>query len=239
MHIDRPLSRSIGLITASVAVSLMVTAPSASAEQTSAVVKTIESNWRTTIRQFAQDNFKHPAWGYSHSQRDYDLAKALAAKDDVTLDDDVLFAAAFLHDIAAFDNWSKEGTDHADRATEVSGKILTDAGFDPEKLDAAYSAMRTHMFARAPKTPEALYLHDADALDWLGSIGVARIIALVDAKGETPDGPAMAQRLRSNLENVPDRIFSPAGRAVMPERRAQLKKFLDDLEAQTKALGTL
>jgi len=44
-------------------------------------------------------------------------------------------------------------------------------------------AVRTHMFAREPQGPEALYLHDADALDWLGAIGVARIIGIVDPKG--------------------------------------------------------
>src|SRR5579864_2195514 len=61
-----------------------------------------EAAWRATVRQFAAQHFKHPAWGYSHSVRDYELASALAAADHVTLDDDVLFAAAYLHDMAAF-----------------------------------------------------------------------------------------------------------------------------------------
>ena len=59
-------------------------------------------DWHTTVREFAATYFKNPAWGYSHCQRDYALAKELAAADHVALDDDVLFAAAYLHDIGAF-----------------------------------------------------------------------------------------------------------------------------------------
>ena len=42
---------------------------------------------------FAKAHFKNPAWGYSHCERDYALARELAAADHVTVDDDVLFAA--------------------------------------------------------------------------------------------------------------------------------------------------
>ncbi len=52
------------------------------------------ADWRAAVRQFAEANLQHPAWGASHSLRDYELAKELAAEDRVTLDDDVLFAAA-------------------------------------------------------------------------------------------------------------------------------------------------
>src|SRR6185437_14507088 len=73
-------------------------------------------DWRVAVRTFAQQHLRHPAWGASHSQRDYDLARSLAAADHVALDDDVLYAAAFLHDVAAFAPWQKHGVDHADRA---------------------------------------------------------------------------------------------------------------------------
>lgn len=75
-----------------------------------------QPGWREVVRQFAAQHFRNPAWGYSHSVRDYKLAKDLAEADHVTFDDDVLFAAAYLHDIAAFAPWDreKEGIDHAD-----------------------------------------------------------------------------------------------------------------------------
>jgi len=67
-----------------------------------------EPAWRQTVRAFAASNFKNPAWGFSHSERDYELARQLAASDHVVLDDDVLFAAAYLHDMAAFKPWEVE-----------------------------------------------------------------------------------------------------------------------------------
>ena len=58
-------------------------------------------DWRAAVRQFAAEHLKHPAWGYSHCVRDCALARALAAEDHVAIDDDVLYAAAYLHDIGA------------------------------------------------------------------------------------------------------------------------------------------
>ena len=56
--------------------------------------------WRDKVVALASKSFKHPAWGDSHCQRDYALARALAETDHVTLDDDVLFAAAYLRAVA-------------------------------------------------------------------------------------------------------------------------------------------
>jgi hypothetical protein len=197
------------------------------------------SQWRAVIGKFAQEHFKNPAWGYSHSQRDYRLARELAAADRVTLDDDVLYAAAYLHDMAMFEPWEKSGVDHADQAAAIVDTVLRNTGFPMKKMDAVRGAIRTHMFDRNPIAPEALYLHDADALDWLGAIGVARIFGLVDPKGGNPTGPEVVPMLESNLAKVPPRVLSPAGKARVRERAEQLEKFLRDLRQQTENLRLL
>jgi hypothetical protein len=191
------------------------------------------------VSKLAADHFLNPAWGYSHSQRDYALARELAAADGVHLDDDVLFAAAYLHDIAAFPAWAKDGVDHADQATVVVEPILKDAGFPMAKLDAVRGAIRTHMFDRDPVGPEALYLHDADALDWLGAVGVARIFGLVDPNGGKPKGPDVVPMLESNLAKVPARVLSPAGRAVVGRYRDELESFMKQLRRETSEYRTL
>src|SRR5580692_10653682 len=197
------------------------------------------ADWRTAVRNFAAEHFKQPAWGYSHSVRDYALARSLAAADHVKLDDDVLFAASFLHDIAAFAPWEDEKLDHSDVGADVVAGILKDTGFPMAKIDAVRGAIRTHMYYRDPVGAEALYLHDADALDWLGAIGVARIMALVDPHGGSPDSPKAVAMLIDNLNKVPSRVLSPAGRARVPERQAELEKFLSDLKRETDNLRTL
>jgi len=196
-------------------------------------------DWRVAVRTFAQQHLRHPAWGASHSQRDYDLARSLAAADHVALDDDVLYAAAFLHDVAAFAPWQKHGVDHADRAAQIVGRLLEGTGFPMAKLDAVRGAIRTHMYPREPQGPEALYLHDADALDWLGAIGVARIFGLVDPNGGQPDGPAAVKMLQEYLGTVPPRILSPAGRARSAERVRQLQDYLKSLGAESADFSTL
>jgi hypothetical protein len=89
------------------------------------------------------------------------------------------------------------------------------------------------MYYRDPLAPEAVYLHDADALDWLGAIGVARIIALVDPNGGDPDGPKAVKMLEDNLHKVPSRVVSPAGRALVASRKAELQRFLKELSAES------
>jgi HD superfamily phosphodiesterase len=196
-------------------------------------------DWRVSVRDFAQKNFRNPAWGYSHSVRDYDLAGRLAAADHVAVDDDVLFAAAFLHDMAAFKPWEDEKADHADVAADLMASTLKDTGFPMDKLDAVRAAIRTHMFEREPVSPEARYLHDADALDWLGAIGVARVVALADPNGGDPDGPTVVKMLEDNLRQVPSRVVSSAGRQIMNARREELQRFLRELRDETDQLRSL
>ncbi|MFC4528145.1 HD domain-containing protein [Dyella halodurans] len=194
------------------------------------------SDWRQTVREIAAAHFKHPAWGYSHSTRDYRLARELAASDHVQLDDDVLFAAAYLHDMGMFAPWRDPKRDHADVAADTVASVLKGTGFPMEKIAKVQDAIRTHMYDRSPQGAEALYLHDADALDWLGAIGAARILALIDANGGKPQGPDVIPMLDTNLAQVPGHVLSPAGRARVPERQAELEQFLRTLRDETDNL---
>jgi len=196
-------------------------------------------DWREAVRHFAEFNLHHPAWGWSHSVRDYELAKELAAADHVTLDDDVLYAAAYLHDVAAFAPFRKPNVDHQDEAASLVESLLTGTGFPTAKIEAVRGAIRTHMFERDPAGPEAIYLHDADALDWLGAIGIARIFGLVDPNGGNPDGPAAVKRLENYLAKVPSRIVSKAGKARTPERVRELEQFLRALRSESADLRSL
>jgi hypothetical protein len=195
--------------------------------------------WRDKVTAFAAEHFKNPAWGYSHSQRDYRLARELATADHVTLDDDVLFAAAYLHDMGAFDPWANDKQEHGDIAAEKIDIVLGDSDFPKAKLDAVRAACRTHMFNFTPVGPEARYLHDADALDWLGAIGVVRLFALVDKKGGKPSGPDIVKAIKSNLDAASKGLVSPAAKAQLPGRIAEENAFLDALARETSNFAEL
>lgn len=181
-------------------------------------------SWRAGVEAFAKAHFIHPAWGWQHSLRDYDTAKALAKADGVALDDDVLYAAAMLHDIAAFVPWADPdpAKDHSDVGAKALVKVLKDEGFPEAKIAAVQEATRTHMYYRRGQTAEAAYLHDADGLDWLGAIGAARLLATVEhadplpAKPDPnaiPDLQHALMAIQHNLIEVPDTLQTPAARA--------------------------
>ena len=184
--------------------------------------------WRDKVTAFANENFHHAAWGASHSRRDYALAKQMAAADGVALDDDVLFAAATLHDMAAFPQWGEKGRDHSDVAAEKIDTVLAGTDFPAAKLDAVRAAIRTHMYYRDPVAPEARYLHDADALDWLGAIGVARQF------GNAHAGTGAVRQIKSLMDMVPPEVVTPAGKARLPKLLAEDKAFLDALAQESQ-----
>jgi HD superfamily phosphodiesterase len=232
------LYRSTALaLLAAIAVMSFGSAASAADSPTPAIERT--DDWRAAVHRFVGANMKHPAWGLSHAVRDYELAKELAAADQVAVDDDVLYAAAYLHDVAAFAPFHSHAVDHQDEAARIVESMLAGTGFPMAKIDAVRGAIRTHMFERNPVGPEAIYLHDADALDWLGAIGVARVFALVDPRGGSPDGPAAVKELEDTLKTVPPRVVSKAGRARIPERQRELEQFLRDLRAESADLKSL
>ena len=218
---------------------LVAAVPAATAATGPAQAASGTADWHETVREFAQQHFRNPAWGYSHSVRDYKLARRLAETDGMPLDDDVLFAAAYLHDMAAFAPYEKPGVDHADEAARIVDTVLAGTGFPMAKIEAVRGAIRTHMFDRDPVGPEAIYLHDADALDWLGAIGAARIFGLVDPNGGDPNGPAAVKMIEDNLAQVPPRVLSKAGRARVAGRVDELRQFLQRLRRESANLADL
>lgn len=206
---------------------LAVNAPSAAVDAIP-----LDAPWKITIYNLAHEKFHHPAWGWQHSERDYRVALELAQGDGLKVDTDVLFAAAFLHDMAAFMPCSDTKLEHGDCAAEQSGAVLRAAGFPMEKLPAVQAAERGHMYYRDPGTqPEAIVLHDADSLDFLGYVGAARMIALT---GESAASFAPSiKTLRAFLKAIPPRLITKTARRIGDERAKELERFLDELDSET------
>lgn len=78
----------------------------------------LDSPWRRAVYAQATDHFQHPGWGWRHSGRNYVLGMELA--DGLTVDADVLFAAAFLHDWGGIEPFAVAGVDHAARSIELA-----------------------------------------------------------------------------------------------------------------------
>jgi len=192
----------------------------------------LDAPWKVTIYELAQSKFHHPAWGWQHSERNYQVALVLARGDGLRVDTDVLFAAAFLHDMAAFMPCRDAKMEHGECAAQQSGDILRAAGFPMSKLPVVLAAERGHMYYSNPGTqPEAIVLHDADSLDFLGAIGAARMISLT---GEHVESFARAVKaLRSFLHDIPPRLITKTAQRIGEQRAGELERFLDALQTET------
>lgn len=191
----------------------------------------LDAPWKTRLYRFARSKLVHPAWGWTHSERDYRLASELAAREALPIDTDILFAAAFTHDIGAIGEYQQDGVDHAVRSIELAEPLLREYGFPVRKLPAVKDAILGHMHDKHPgKGNEAIVLHDADTLDFLGSVGVARRLAVT---GDAPTYGDGIGRIRDFAGKLPGRLVTQAAKAMAVARTAEMRRFLSSLEAET------
>ena len=93
-------------------------------------------------------------------------------------DEEVVWLVAHLHDWGGYQPWAEPGVDHALRSAEVAEDFLRQRGYPEPRLALVLEAIRTHHAAGPGRCLEAELLSDADALDFLGSIGVLRMFAM-------------------------------------------------------------
>jgi HD superfamily phosphodiesterase len=175
-----------------------------------------------------------------HYARVYETAQQLSAAEGREFDDDVLLASAYLHDIGAFEPYREEGVDHADQSAEVCGEILQGMGFPAEKVPQVEVAIRGHMYYAKPTADwEAILLHDADVLDFLGAVGIMRIISITGTHRWAPDLPGAIKTLQNFLEQLPGSIITSAAQELGKERKIEMEQFFRALAGETVNLTAL
>lgn len=190
----------------------------------------LDAPWKVTVYELAR-TFKHPAWGWQHAERNYDLSLELAKGDGLAVDTDVLFAACMLHDMAAFKPYQAPG-EHGDVAAQKSEAILREAGFPMQKFPQVAAAMRGHMYYSNPGPgTEAILLHDADSLDFLGAIGAVRMLSLT---GENAESAAQSiAALRNFIKAIPPKLITKTAKRMGAERVRELQAFLDAYQRES------
>ncbi len=182
-----------------------------------------------------------PAHDLAHLDRVWVNALALA---DGQTDRRILLAACYLHDLM---NLPKNDLDRhlaSQRSADESEPILAELGYSAADICAVQHAIVAHSFSAniPPETPEARILRDADRLDALGAIGIARTFSVSGALGRVLYDPAdpfaefrPLDDLRYSLDhwkvkllNLPDEMLTPAGRRIARRRADRMIRFLED-----------
>ena len=187
---------------------------------------------------------------FDHVLRVCALAERLARAEGA--DREIVRAAALLPDIARADEDATGVGDHAQMAAERARALLIARGVAPERADAVAHAIAAHRFrgSTTPQTIEAKVLFDADKLDSIGAIGIARAYAISGVLNQrlwsevAPNSVATRDQHNSNhtavaefvvkLSKVRERVHTAAARQIADERHAYMADFFVRLEREVR-----
>jgi uncharacterized protein len=177
-----------------------------------------------------------PADKFGHQPRLYALAARLG--EGMEFDDDVLFAAAWMHDLGVFlghrpqDPKELAKWEHVPYTVTRTRELLVVWGFPAGKLDAVAEAIRTHQPHDEPVSMEAILLRDADILEQLGAMGALRTIVKVGRDTRYPTYTAMLPVLRKAADTLPDQLRIAAAKRLARPRIEFLKLLIARIEEE-------
>ncbi len=183
-----------------------------------------------------------PVHGFSHILRVYRLCERIGRQENADLT--IVRAAALLHDVEG-DVDVRE--DHHLAAARFAEKTLIKEGWSAEAIKAVVHCIRAHRFrddSEKPQTVEAQVLFDADKIDAIGAVGVARAVAyavragmdvyappsdlyLSSGKYEPGESQTVAHEYLFKLRHIKDRLFTPSGRSLAAERHELMVRFFE------------
>src|SRR6516162_4016198 len=185
-------------------------------------------NYRNLLIEYIRANALPPD-KLSHQERLYRLARRLGRGE--AYDDDVLFAAAWLHDLGVFighrpRNPAKLATwDHVAYACQRAPGILRRFGFPPGKIARVLEVIRTHLPSETPVSLEGVLLRDADILEQLGAVGVLRVVSKVGRDTRFVRFSDALKVLHKNARELPGKLRLESARRVARLRVKALKSF--------------
>ncbi len=214
------------------------------------------------IEEIVQQELSCSAHSLDHSMRVYRLCRLIADKKSVDME--TLEIAALMHDIGqskeASDSSGK--TDHAIEGAKMAGDILRDLHFPEDKIKNIQNCIISHRYRtkNRPKTEEAKILFDADKLDGIGALGIARMFAWVGKNGaniyrrvdleeyakENLTGGDINGRIKDRTKHSPqiefeikagrlkDRLYTKEAKSIFDERVEYMRKFLERLENEVE-----
>src|SRR5579872_5780808 len=183
-----------------------------------------------------------------HFRRVWRLAEQIARKVGEPVDPLVLLASAYLHDVVIVEKNDPQRGHASKLAAEKARAILSDLGFPPARLDAVAHAIEAHSFSAGipPVTIEAKIVQDADRIEALGALGIARLFYVAGRMGRElfdEKDPRAEHRVLDDqrfaldhyarkLRQLPERMNTIPGREIAQERARFVDRFVDELIAE-------
>jgi uncharacterized protein len=199
-----------------------------------------QSDFRSAITQYIRLNAK-PVDKFSHQPRLYSLASKLGQ--NVAHDDDVLYAAAWLHDLGVFVGHRPEelsalaSWDWIAYAIAKAPALLEQCGFPKAKVPGVLEAIRTHLPSSEPATIEGVLLRDADILEQLGAVGILRTLSKIGRDTRFVLFSDALKVLRKNVNELPGKLKLEISRHMAEPKIQALQAFLTAAEIEANGIA--
>lgn len=204
--------------------------------------------------EFVQQKFENESSGHDwwHMYRVWQLAKTIAA-DEPVANLSIVELGALLHDIA---DWKFNNHDE-EAGPKAAAEWLRSQGADDEIIEAVIYIVRHISFkggtnSHAMQTLEGKIVQDADRLDAIGAIGIARTFTFGGSRGRTMHDPAVKPQNFESFEafkaamdtgttvnhfyekllTLKDHMHTKAAQKIAAERHAYMEEFLVEFYAE-------
>lgn len=179
----------------------------------------------------------------AHIERVVKSAREIAKAEQADMS--IVMPAAWLHDCVVLPKDHPERQTASTQAAQQAVEILAETSLSKSKYPAVAHAIEAHSFSAGiqPKTIEAKIVQDADRLDALGAIGIARCFAIGGQMGSAfyhPGDPFGENReyddrqwtidhFYTKLLNLPKTMHTGTARAIAGKRSRYMRQFLQQL----------
>ncbi len=162
--------------------------------------------------------------GYEHASRVYKLARRVGGLQD----DEVVYAASYLHDIAFTEPHNKIAAANAER-------LMRQMRYSDDKVNKAKDAIMNHRTDGEPESGEAIAVHDANQLENLGAVGIARVCWLAKDSSKVGGIADLLGILKNYRTKCYDSLVSERGKQLATEKLKTMDAFIAALEKELDA----
>ncbi|WP_438990985.1 HD domain-containing protein [Lentibacter sp.] len=209
----------------------------------------LQAHW-SKATESARDSATDSAHDLAHIRRVWANCQHIAKGEgqNATVDLELLHAAALFHDLVNLPKNAPNRAEASRLSAEAAAPLARACGLPEAKLPALKHAIAAHSFSAkiAPQTLEAQILQDADRLDALGAIGLARMLMISGAlnrplydhtdplaQNRAPDDTAFAlDHFQTKLFTLADTMHTETARQIATERTTYMRAFLARLHSE-------
>jgi len=177
-----------------------------------------------------------PVDKFSHQPRLYELTRLIGVGQNY--DDNVVFAAVWLHDLGVFIGHRPENPaelaawDCVTYAMKQTPDILQQLEFPAGKIPAVVEVIRTHQPQAHPTTIEGGIVRDADILEQLGAVAILRTVSKIGRDTRFQTFPDALRVLQKNADTLIQQLKLPPARTLAASRLSGLRTFLAAARAE-------